>query len=145
MSTADAILSRVTGIRRTGGSTWLARCPAHEDRSPSLSIRETREGVTLVHCFAGCHTIDVLAAVGLDWADLYPREPDSATPRSRPWAERYSATDMLEIVSEEVTLVAIIAADLLARRSISPEEWQRLAHAVGRIQRVRDHRADKRA
>ena len=58
-------------VRRTGGGC-LARCPAHEDHEPSLSISLGRDGRILLHCWAGCETSDVLAALGLRWADLRP-------------------------------------------------------------------------
>lgn len=50
---------------------YLARCPAHEDHHPSLSIRAGRDGRVLVHCWAGCSTMEVLAALGLTWPDLF--------------------------------------------------------------------------
>ena len=56
----------------------MARCPAHDDRNPSLSI-SLKEGKILIYCFAGCAPEAVLGAVGLTWRDL--REPD-------PWAWR---------------------------------------------------------
>lgn len=46
-------LACALGGRRTG-SHWMAPCPAHEDKSPSLSIRDTDDGKILVHCHAGC-------------------------------------------------------------------------------------------
>ncbi len=46
------------------GDGWKACCPAHDDRNPSLSIREDkRDGTVLVHCHAGCDQLDVLAAL----------------------------------------------------------------------------------
>lgn len=145
MSTADAILARLAGVRQVGGSRWMARCPAHEDRSPSLSITETSEGRVLVKCWAGCQTKDVLAAVALDWRELFPPREPGASPSRRPWAARYSASDLLEIVSEEVTVVTIVAADLISKRAIAEEDWKRLAVAVGRIQKVRDQHIIRRA
>jgi len=58
---------------------WTAQCPAHDDREPSLSIREAevgREGDrgVLLHCHAGCGKADVVAALGLELADLYDGE-----------------------------------------------------------------------
>jgi hypothetical protein len=50
---------------------WVARCPAHADRSPSLSIREGRGGRTLVRCFAGCEPSSITAALGLRLSDLF--------------------------------------------------------------------------
>jgi len=48
--------------RKSGSSTWMARCPAHEDRNPSLAITE-RDGKVLFFCHAGCRQEDVLAAI----------------------------------------------------------------------------------
>src|SRR5829696_6205131 len=57
------------GSRRQGRD-W--QCPGHEDRQPSLSVAEGRDGCVVLHCHAGCRTEDVIAHLGLDWADLYP-------------------------------------------------------------------------
>ena len=51
---------------------FSARCPAHDDTDPSLSVREGVDRRALVHCFAGCATRAVLAALGLDWRDVFP-------------------------------------------------------------------------
>ena len=51
---------------------FMARCPAHDDRNPSLSITAAEDGRALVHCFAGCLTEDVVAKVGMCLADLFP-------------------------------------------------------------------------
>lgn len=73
--------------RQTGPGRWIARCPHHEDRSPSLSLRNLGgpDGDrVLLNCFAGCDTRDVLAALELDFADLYDHE----RPRERRRAGR---------------------------------------------------------
>jgi hypothetical protein len=56
-----------------GASRWMAACPAHEDRDPSLSISELNDGKVLLRCFAGCETDDVLAAVGWTFSMLRGR------------------------------------------------------------------------
>ncbi|MDA2928729.1 hypothetical protein MYX84_02100 [Acidobacteria bacterium AH-259-O06] len=76
--TAAAIAERLQA-RPAGAGRWVAKCPSHSDKSPSLSIRQTRDGKTLLFCFAGCPTETVLASVGLQWSDLFPNCP--ATPR----------------------------------------------------------------
>ena len=45
---------------RKAGNGWSARCPAHDDRTPSLSLRDTGDGRVLVHCHAGCHKDEVI-------------------------------------------------------------------------------------
>ena len=69
------LLNRLQKVRNTGQSKWLACCPAHEDRSPSLSIKDTGSRL-LVHCFAGCTAGDVVAAVGMELDDLIFDEQD---------------------------------------------------------------------
>jgi hypothetical protein len=59
-----AALSEITHAlhARKSGAGWIARCPAHQDKSPSLSIRE-QDGRVLVHCFSGCSQADVIDAL----------------------------------------------------------------------------------
>jgi hypothetical protein len=59
--TAREIAIALGGRRASNG--WLARCPAHEDGTPSFSISASREGKVLVHCHAGCQQRDVVAAL----------------------------------------------------------------------------------
>lgn len=59
------------GLRKCGAG-YLALCPAHDDHTPSLSIGHSDDGHILLHCWAGCETRDVVAALGLRWSDLFP-------------------------------------------------------------------------
>ena len=71
--TAETIAKALGG--RKAGSGWSARCPAHDDRTPSLSLRETGDGKVLVRCHAGCDQDEVIAhlkASGL-WTQNGPR------------------------------------------------------------------------
>lgn len=52
------------------GTEWKALCPSHEDRSPSLSIRQSGNQV-LLHCHAGCKTLDIIHALDLEFRDLF--------------------------------------------------------------------------
>ena len=57
---------------RKCGAGWKAKCPAHTDRHPSLSITEGEDGGIRLKCFsAGCTTEAIVAAVGLTMADLF--------------------------------------------------------------------------
>ena len=66
------LLERLQKVRRTGSHQYIAQCPAHQDSSPSLSIKLLSDGRTLIHCFSGCSSHDVLTSVGLGWDALYP-------------------------------------------------------------------------
>ncbi len=71
----DHVLGHLQGVRRSGGG-WMAKCPHHDDRQASLSIKEGDDNRVLINCFAGCPTLDVVTSAGLSWIDLFP-------PRSR--------------------------------------------------------------
>jgi hypothetical protein len=71
---AETLAARF-GARRVRRGRWVARCPAHADRSPSLSLAVGRAGALLVYCFAGCTVPDILKAAGLAAGDLFPGRP----------------------------------------------------------------------
>ncbi len=66
------------------GKGWSARCPAHEDRHPSLSVSEGDDGRTLVQCHAGCTVDAICDAVGLRVADLMPDNSSTASTSTQP-------------------------------------------------------------
>lgn len=109
---SDVLLPRLDKVRERGVGRWSAICPAHEDRSPSLSVREVEDGRLLVYCFAGCEAGDVLAAVGLEMADLFPERPREHTQGRLPPRERFEARDLLAVASGECSMVALIALGL---------------------------------
>lgn len=70
--TAQEILGRLDGVEPAGDRQWRARCPAHDDENPSLSIRVTADGQVLLYCHAGCATEDVTSALDVDMSELFP-------------------------------------------------------------------------
>ena len=65
------LLERLEKVQKVPGG-WQARCPAHQDKDPSLSIAKADDGRILIHCHAECPPLDVLAAIGLEFKDLFP-------------------------------------------------------------------------
>ena len=74
MSTAPItkILAQMTKVRQRQPGQYSACCPAHDDKSPSLSVRETPDGAVLLYCFSGCPVSEVVNALGLEMSDLFP-------------------------------------------------------------------------
>ena len=68
--TAPELLSRLAGVRSRSTGKHSARCPSHQDRSPSLSISEGERGL-LVKCWAGCTLDEITAALGIEIKDLF--------------------------------------------------------------------------
>jgi hypothetical protein len=93
--TVEDFLQRLEAVRRSGRG-FVSRCPAHKDRTPSLSVRDGERGV-LVKCWAGCRLQDITAAVGLTVRDLFyaqiqdPREWKKAQRKRQAERERREA------------------------------------------------------
>jgi len=95
------VLSCIQGAKANGRG-WMARCPAHDDRTPSLSIAQGDDGRVLLKCHAGCTHQAIAAALGLAERDLFPpaegafTPPPARAPRSfataREAVEAYRAT-----------------------------------------------------
>ena len=136
MTIVERLLDRLESVRRTGRNRWMARCPAHDDRGPSLSIRECDDGPILLHCFAGCGAAEVLTAIGLDFSDLYPeRSPHGdGGHRRRPERKPFPASDILLCVAHEALVVASAAALLIAGYPMTAIDRERLILAAERLQ-----------
>ena len=131
MNAANILLQHLERVKRTGTGRWMACCPAHDDRSASLSVRELDDGRVLVHCFAECSVEEVLGAVGLKFDALYPEKRiEHGKPERRP----FPAADILRAIAFESTRVLIAAADLLACNPFNEYDRARLALAASRIQ-----------
>jgi len=73
----DNSTARGCGPKQVGEHQWEARCPAHEDTRASLSISVGDDGRVLLHCHAGCKPGQVVEALGMEMADLFPRKADN--------------------------------------------------------------------
>ena len=134
--TADQLLARLEGVRGTGPGRWLARCTGHEDKRPSLSIRELDDGRVLVHCFAGCSVKEVVAGAGLELRDLFPDRPpsqDCIKGERRP----IPAADVLRALADETMFVAVAACNLATGSEFTSDDKARLLAAAERIQTAR--------
>lgn len=90
--TAEEFLHHLGGVRSRGPGKWSAQCPAHTDKSPSLSIREVGDRI-LLHCFSGCKPEEIVAALGLEMRDLFT---DSPLPRGQRPAPKPQKIDLAQ-------------------------------------------------
>ncbi|MEO3856149.1 AAA family ATPase [Acrocarpospora sp. B8E8] len=98
----ELVLPRLEGIRPQAGG-YMAKCPAHGDRTASLSVGPGKEQPVVMNCHAGCDRDDVLAAIGLTWADICkPREERAERGE---WTPRGEAVAVYDYVDESGTLL----------------------------------------
>jgi len=127
----EVIIPRLEKVKRTGEGKFIARCPAHGDKSPSLSIKELPDVSLLIHCFSGCETRTVLSAIGLQLRDLYPTPaPWFETQAQRPPAPRFTAHELLDLIHFEGLVILLAGKDLSRNTPLSPADLERLGMAV---------------
>ena len=131
----DALISRLDGVKETSPGKYLSRCPAHDDRSPSLAIKDGDDGRVLIHCFAGCDVENVLDALGLSFSDLMPQRLGHSY---KPLRNRFDARQALQCIWHEALVVSVLAEDLANGISLSNENCERLTLATSRISGAMD-------
>lgn len=143
-SRMGAILDRLEGVKSTGHNRYLARCPAHDDRDPSLSLREMDDGRILIHDFGGCHADDVLVAIGLDWADIMPPSghhllPPAAIPQNVRRAESRKDRSERKALASAAMIVTLAAFDIHEGRQLSDDNLRQLQDARSKLAQAANH------
>lgn len=125
----NQLLSKFQKVKKTGANKWLACCPVHDDRTPSLAIRDDN-GKIIMHCFGcGANGLAVIEVVGMDAADLFP---PSVEYDKRGRSKIYAA-DVLQAIAFEADIVAISASQLAQGITLSEADNQRLQIAASRL------------
>jgi hypothetical protein len=133
------LINRLQHVHQRGDQ-YRAQCPVHEGRSTSsLSLRETRDGRILVHCFGGCSTLEILQVCGLEMADIMPeRITHNATPEERAkWRQAASHKDWCEardVIQHEARVVWIAGLQQSRGKPLSTPDSRRLKLALHRIE-----------
>lgn len=133
----EDIVSRLSKVKKTGPNNWLACCPAHDDRSPSMTLHAADDGRILVHCHSGCSFSEIVEAVGLGWEPWFPPKPveSDSLPRIR---RPYPAGDVLEALATETLIVTVAACNLKNGIELTEADRERLLLAYERIETGRE-------
>ena len=136
MTALERMLGSLQKVKGRNGS-WTACCPAHNDKGPSLAIRETDDGRVLLHCFAGCETLSVVQALGMDMTDLFPpddKRREYPVEGKKSMKPAFYASDLMRIISFEALVVSICAYDLSQGKRLSEGDRERMKVSQQRIE-----------
>ncbi len=128
-----AELAQRLGGKQVRVDRWKAKCPAHEDATPSLQITQAKNGNVLIKCWAGCETDDVVKALGVEWKDLCAEKPRRRNGKANghPASALVASLDRPKVlITTEERAVADQALNALARE---PDIYQRggeLVHVI---------------
>ena len=123
----ENLLSRLEKVKKRGQGAWIACCPSHNDRSPSMTIRELDDGRVLMHCFAGCSVDEIIGVLGMSFSDLYPPNPIE---HGKPLRRAFAAADVLEALANETQIIAVAATNL---DKLTTKDRERLMLAAQRV------------
>jgi hypothetical protein len=125
----ETLLSKLDKVKRSGQGRWMACCPSHADKNPSLCLRELDDGKILLRCFAECSVGEVLTSLGLKIEALFPERLPDGRPQRKPFA----SSDVLRALAFEVQIVSIVAADIVKGVVIDTKTKDRVFLAAQRI------------
>ena len=133
-SPVDRLLHRLDRVKSTGPGKWQALCPAHDDKRPSLSIKEADDHRVLLKCWSGCGAAEIVSALGLSLADLFPGDRRSlhqhgTAPVRRPFDYR----DALTGIAHETLVARLIIEAVNSGEDVDADALDRLALAETRI------------
>src|SRR6266516_1488876 len=95
----ETVLAHLKGVRKSLHG-WVACCPAHSDREPSLSIGLGDEGQVLLTCFAGCSLDTIVEAMGITVADLFPKAPSASG--AQPEQTQRNVLTLVDLASDKL-------------------------------------------
>ena len=132
----DLVLSRLDGVVQYG-SGWRAFSPLQRRRrARTLSIDETDDGRVLLHDFGGAEVSEILEAIGLTTADLYPQGLASPFRHGRPWRHRLSQRDALDLLSVDAWTLVIFGRKAV-EFTATHADWCAARRALNRIEELR--------
>lgn len=136
----DEILSRLEHVKRYSqrSSSWVACCPSHDDKTPSLAVKLLDDGRVLLHCFGGCDVQAICDALDMRMADLMGEAPTEYHHDAKP-ANRIPATDMLKAMAFDALRVGLMASRMANGHLLADDEKQALLEISGSFQEAVDY------
>ena len=127
------LLSKLEKVKTSGSCKWLACCPSHDDKSPSLAIKLGDDEKVLIHCFAGCETREILSAIGLTMSDLFP---DSTKYQKGPKPPKFNKYELFDLIEFEAIILSLAIRQLLEGYELSDQDLTRVISAESTIDNI---------
>lgn len=125
------ILERLDNVKaklsKNGLSQWQALCPAHADKTPSLTVTECTDGTVLLKCWSGCTVNEITRAIGLQLKDLFVKQPNDKVNTT---VKRLPSK---QAIAHEQLIVDIAKAQLAKGITLSNADNKRYQQAITRL------------
>ena len=131
-SVIEIFLSRLDGVKAKGNGKWIAKCPAHADKSPSFAVSQASDGKILIKCWAGCESSEILAAMGLKWSDLSPTKYD----KKKSDFPSFNTYEMFPLLVQEALILFLANKELSQGKLLNAVDLARVEQASETVQRL---------
>ena len=122
----EELLQRFTKVKPRGNNNWMACCPAHSDKTSSLSIKAVDDRI-LIYCFGQqCAIGDILGAVGLKVSDIMPESFKGHSKGAKP---KMWAMDGMKLLKTDIRIIALAGYDMKRGKVLTPSEVDRVGKA----------------
>lgn len=110
---------------------FRTRSPLRNDRTPSVYISEAEDGTVLVKDFGGDGVAEMLSAIGVDIASLFPPKPDQHY--VKPTRARVAVNDLVRLIGNDLRLVLVAARMTINKEQLAERDMKLLDEAIDRI------------
>jgi len=130
------ILSHFDKVRATSkNGSYNCLCPAHDDRSASLSIKICDDGRVLIHCFAGCDIQNILSSVGLTLDDIIPQRIELLKPSGK----AFNPFAILKNMKDEALFVYMCAREIEQGNPLQQTDKEKLLDTVQNLKEAYEY------
>jgi hypothetical protein len=128
-------IALLDGVQQRGTDKWIARCPSHDDKDPSLSIAVSPTGKILIHCWAGCSALEIVHSLDLELSDLFPVN-DYERPMAFAQLEMKKITERRNRVEHAKTFIALVTADLKSGKTVPEHDLNQARQYKQYLERI---------
>lgn len=129
--------SMLEGVTCENGDSFMAKCPAHDDKSPSLKVTY-RENKILLYCYSGCMAQEILDSLDLKWKDLFDSKWTAAEQQAFAERKKMEKVDPIEVEKNIILIMRnrredgkYISVEDEARELLAKQRFKHLSRAYG--------------
>lgn len=127
------------GLKQTGTDKFICRCPAHNDKSPSMAVKLQPGDKTLIHCFAGCEPSAIMETLGLSYKDLFPESDYD----KNQWRQKKQSEFLKDQFIHDYVIVKLAEAWKKRNKTFSDNDRNTVKHAINRINQYKFNADEK--
>lgn len=127
------LLSRLPKARKLGESKWIANCPGHDDKSPSMGIKLVDDRI-LIHCFSGCSVEEILSPLSLTVADLFPDR--QRLDGNKPKVEKFNRYELFPVLVHHARILYLSFQKFLNGEEMTVSDLKSIEQAMKAIENL---------